>query len=303
MVQPTDNLAAMLTTAAPGTTFVLMQGTKYTADATIILPNNASFTIWGQSGPDRPILAFNGITLPTTAGSIKFENLDITGYQNGIPPTKRQYLFNQGTPNTTSEVIFENCKVRNFANTPFRLKDITTITIDKLTFNNCIVYDINGSYAFIHNTVASKINNISLTNNTFYSIGYSVILNNAAPSQTVQVDNNTFYNVAGDGRYIIDYNTQQVTSSFTFTNNVIGKTASPAGTARDLRAGTGTSVTIGNNTYKTSDAVFFGTPIPNIIAYPKTSIELFTDPASGNFLFQDLAFPGRSTSGDPRWRY
>jgi len=308
MVQATDNLAGMIATATTGTTFVLMQGTKYTTDAAIVIPNNVSFTIWGQTGPNRPILAFNGFTLPTTAGSIKFENVDLTGYQNAdITGTKRNYIFNQSTASTTGEINFENCIIRNLVNTPLRLQSSNAITVDRVVVNKCIVYDIGvsggaGTYAFIHTNVATgKFNNIVVTNNTFYNIGYGLLLHNLAPSVTVQIDNNSFYNVTGDARYMIDYNAQLVTSSFSFSNNIVGKTLSAAGTARGVRSGTAPS--LGTNTYKTSDAVFAGNPFSGIIDYTKASTELFTDPSNGNLLFKDANFPGRSTSGDPRWRY
>jgi hypothetical protein len=117
----------------------------------------------------------------------------------------------------------------------------------------------------------------------------------------VQIDNNTFYNVTGDGRYMIDFNAQPVTN-FTFLNNIIGKTLSPAGTGRGIRS-TVSSPSLGSNTYKTSDATFSANPFSGAIDYPKTSVDLFTDPNNGNMLVKDLNFPGRSTSGDPRWRY
>jgi len=308
MVGPTDDLGAMLQTAvAPGTIFVLQQGSKYTNDASVKLPDNASITIWGQTGPNKPIIAFNQLLMPVNGGgTIRLENLDITGYQNGDPAlTRRSYFVNQNAQSTTAEIIFENCTIRNMANSPMRLQTSTAIVFDKVTFNKCIVYDIgwngsNGTYPFISNTITAKINNIYITNSTFYKVGYGLIAHNAAPSNTVQVDNNTFYNVTGDGRLMIDYKTF-VINSFSFINNVVGKTASPAGTAKGVVSVT--PPTVGNNTYKTSDAVFSGNPFTNIIDYGKTSTDLFVDPAAGNFIFKDVNFPGRSTSGDPRWRY
>jgi hypothetical protein len=303
MVQSTDDLATMLTTAAPGTTFVLQQGTKYTTDNTITLPNNASFTIWGQSGPNRPILAFNVITLPTNAGIIKFENLDITGYQNADPAlTKRNYIFNQSAATTTAEINFENCIIRNMGFTPLRVQGANPITIERTVVNKCIVFDngYGGNYAFINNTVAtSKFNNIFITNSTFYNIGFALIYHNLAPTTTLQVDNNTFYNTTALTRYFIDYNTQ-VIGTFTFANNILGKTIS-ATDSRGIRAGTAPSV--GLNTYKTTDCIFSVNPIANVADYGKASTDLFVDPAAANFLIKDVNFLGRSTSGDPRWQY
>ncbi|AEW01547.1 hypothetical protein A4D02_05990 [Niastella koreensis] len=305
MVQPTDDLATILTTAAPGTTFVLQQGTKYTTDNPIVLPNNASFTIWGQTGPNRPILAFNVMTLPSTAGVIKFENLDITGYQNADPAlTKRNYIFNQSAGSTTAEINFENCIIRNMGFTPLRVQGANPINIDRIVVNKCIVYDISnssgGNYAFINNTVAtSKFNNIFITNSTFYNIGFALIYHNLAPSTTVQVDNNTFYNTTAVTRYFIDYNAQ-IIGTFTFANNIIGKTISTTD-SRGIRAGTAPSV--GLNTYKTTDCIFSTNPIANVADYGKASTDLFTNPAAGNFVYKDVTFFGRSSCGDPRWQY
>lgn len=306
-VKSTDDLAAMLATSVPaGTIFVLLQGSLYKTDATITLPENSSFTIWGEDGPAKPVLAFNGITLPLNAGTIKFENVDITGYQdNNSSGTKRNYIFNQSTASNTEAIVFENCIVRNFVNTPFRLQGSNTITVNKLTFNKCISYDIgdnnsNGTYAFIHTNVATgKVNNIEITNSTIYKIGYGLILHNLAPSATVNISNCTFNNTIGNGRYFIDYNAQAVTTLFKFENNIFGKTLAQANTGRGVRAG---STMIVNNSYQTSDATVSANPFPGITAYSKASTDLFTDPDNGNFLIKDNGFAGKSSSGDPRWR-
>lgn len=303
-----DDLAAMLADGninKPGTIFVLFQGSVYKADAAIVLPEGASFTIWGEDGPQKPVLAFNGITLPASAGIIKFENIDITGYQdNNAAGSKRNYIFNQSTASNTDQIIFENCIVRNFVNTPLRIQSSNPITIGQLVFNKSIVYDIgdnnsNGTYALVHSNVATgKINNIQFTNSTFYKIGYGIILHNAAPSQSVTIENNTFYNTVGNGRYFIDYNAQ-ATGTFLFNNNIIGKTLSPTNTARGVRAATTPSV---NNSYQTSDAIFTSNLIAGVVSYSGNSGALFTDPDTGNFLIKDGTFAGASSSGDPRWR-
>jgi hypothetical protein len=184
-----------------------------------------------------------------------------------------------------------------------------SIVIGRFVVNRCIVFDIgdngsNGTYAFIHvNTspanIASKINNIEITNSTFSKVGYSLILHNTSSSASVKVENNTFYNVIGNTRYLIDYNAQTI-GTFSFKNNIIGKTLSAANTARGIRYAGGNIDAVNN--YKTSDAVFAGNAIPNIADYGNTSANLFTDPENGNFLIKDSSFTGKSTAGDPRWR-
>jgi hypothetical protein len=309
LVKATDDLAAMIAAqTTSGSMFVLLQGSKYTTDNLINIPDGMSFTIWGEAGANRPILAFNGFNLPLTGGTIKFENLDLTGLQNNDPVAnvKRNYIFNQSTATTTTEIIFENCIIRNLVNTPMRIQGANSITIDKFTVNNCLVYDIgdngaNGAYSFINNNVATgKINNITLTNSTFAKIGYGLILHNLAPSVSVTVNDNTFYNITGNGRLFIDYNALTISAGFTFNNNIYAKTYSPLNTAKGIRSGTAPVVT---NSYKASDVNFSsGNPITGILDYTQTGTDLFTDPANNNFLIKDNTFAGKSTSGDPRWR-
>lgn len=305
VVTPTDDLAALIAAATPGTVFLLEQNTLYATDNAIVLPDGASFTVWGDHGPNKPVLAFNGITLPNNAGTIRFENVDVTGYQNNDPTAaKRNYIFNQSATTNTEAIIFENCIIRNFTNTPFRLQGSNSITINNLTVNRCISYDIgdngsNGTYAFVHTNVATgKFNNIAITNSTLYKIGYSVILHSAAPSLSVTIENCTFDNVVGNGRFFVDYNAQ-TTGNFLINNVIIGKTLSPAGSARGIRAGS--PYTVGNS-FQASDAVFADNAVAGITSYAGTSTALFTDPANGNFLIKDNSFTGRSSSGDPRWR-
>ncbi len=304
-VGPTDDLATLLATAPAGAVFVLAQGSLHKADAEIVLPANASFTIWGHYGPNRAVLAFNGFRLPTTAGTIRFENVDFTGYQNNDPAgTKRNYIFNQSAANTTETIHFENCIIRNLVNTPLRLQGSTGQTINNLNFNKCTAYDIgdngtNGTYAFVHTNVATgKINNIRITNSTLYKIGYSIILHNAAPSTSVTITNSTFDNTVGNTRYFIDYNTQSA-GSITLTNVIIGKSLSPGATANGIRSSTAPTV---GNSFQVSNTGYVANTIPGITTYGGANTDLFTAPATGNFLIKDVNFAGKSSAGDPKWR-
>jgi hypothetical protein len=305
-VGPNDDLATLISNAANGTTFVLLQGTIYKSDVIVNIPNGTSITIFGQTGPNKPIIAFNGFNLPASAGVIKFENLDFTGFLDNDPTkTKRGYIFNQSIASSTQEILFTGCIIRNLANTPMRLQGSAAISIGRFTINNSIVFDIgdngsNGTYAVVHNSVATGvISNIVLTNSTFYRFGYSLVLHGASPSTSVIVENNTLNNGIGNARYLIDFNAQTV-GTFSFKNNILGKTFSPANTARGIRYG-GANLVV-DNSYQTSDATITSNLIPNISAYGQPSTTLFTNPDAGNFLIKDSGFAGKSSAGDPRWR-
>ncbi|WP_164974168.1 DUF5123 domain-containing protein [Filimonas effusa] len=299
------DLATQLAAAANNSILVIPQGATFDYASAIALPKDVSVTIWGEDGINRPVIALNGLNLPLAAGTIKFANVDITGLPSNIPGgTKRNYIFNQSDSTVTEAIIFDNCIVRNFTNTPVRVQGSKNITIKKVAFNNCIVYDCgvnsagNGTYAMVHsNTATGKITNIEFTQSTFYDIGYALILHNAAASTSVKIENCTIYNTTGNARYMIDYNTFSA-GTFTIKNTIIGKTLSATATANGYRAASAPIVT---NSYITSDVVFAAGAIPSVINYTNNSANLFTEPAGGNFVIKDSLFAGASTAGDSRW--
>lgn len=315
-VAPTDNLANMIEAATTSTRFVVLEGSKYDANfdattssfKTVILPAGIDISIIGEASiNNKAIISFNGITLPASAGKIHFENVNLTGYAKGdVTTAKRNYIFNQSTATSTAQISFENCIIQNFVNSPMRIQSTNVITIDKFIVNNCLIDDIGvtsttGTYAFIHSNVANgKINNITITNNTFSNIGYGLILHGTSPSLSVTVENNTFYNVIGDTRYLVDFNTQVIPNGISFKNNILGKTLSAANTARGIRASGGVITTSDN--YQTSDATITSNVISGITTYTGSSAALFTAPNSKNFKILDNTFAGKSNSGDPRWR-
>jgi hypothetical protein len=304
VVAPGTDLKALLEASVPGAVFILQQNGVYDISAEAVLPNNAAFTIWGDIGPNRPVLVANTIKLPATAGVIRFENLDITGYPANDPlQTKRAYVFNQSTATETAEISFENCTIRNLANTPLRLQGATVINITKVAVNNCIAYDISAgqTYAFINtNATAAKISNIIITNSTFYNIRVGLVLHNQLPGVSLNVSNCTMNDISDDTRALIDYNAQSA-GTFTFLNNIIGKVKSAANTARGIRI-SGASVTVSSDNYITNDYTLSTNPIGGVSAYSGASTALFESPSTGNFRFKDAGFTGRATAGDPRWR-
>jgi hypothetical protein len=303
---------ATIDTLTKSPVIVFPAGGVYSNNSALVLKNGLSITFYGEPLSPMPILAWNGVTLPATAGTIRFENLDITGlqYDNGVETTtKRSYIFNQSVASQTEAVIFENCKIRNFANTPFRIQSSNPIAVGRLVFNKCIAFDCgvnasgNGSYSFIHNSVATgKINTIEITNSTLYNIGYSLILHNLSGSESVKIEKCTFNDFVGDGRYTIDYN-NQVVGTFSLANCILGKTKSPANTASGIRIA-GAAVTA-INSYKTSDFIATAQAtkvIGGLIEYTKASTDLFIAPTDGDFNFKDQNFEGKDLAGDPRWK-
>jgi hypothetical protein len=180
------------------------------------------------------------------------------------------------------------------------------VILGSFVVNNCIVDSVK-DYGVINADVASsKVDNISITNSTFSRCDKIVVSSKpTAGSLSVLIDNCTFNEAPlGNGsNYIVDYGSFNVTNGITINNSIfgIGKTSSGARNVRDVRAGAGTTINASNN-YRTSDHVSLGNDLPSIVTYSRPSVEIWQDPYNKNFKIIDNTFPGRNTTGDPRWR-
>lgn len=323
-VSPGDNLANIISSANNGALIYIKPG-NYNVGSSALAINN-SITLKGLFADTLPVLYMddaasataNMLNIATTSkiSKIIFENIDFMGYtmNDTVAGHKIGYLFNQDTSCDVDTIIFNNCKIHNLGNTPFRLKESPTKTIGLLSFNNCIIYDIgySSTYALVNNNVASIINNIEFKNSTVYNFTGSIILHNSNNSKSITIENCTFNEISTSGtgttiRYIIDYGT-----NYTVDNGIIIKNCIFGKTPRDYTGGIRTKdelniVTV-NNSYYTADyndAVNAVTTysIKGIVTkYSGNSTDLWVNPTKGIFNFKDLSFPGKSSCGDPRWR-
>jgi hypothetical protein len=148
----------------------------------------------------------------------------------------------------------------------------------------------------------SKMDNISLTNSTFYKI--EGVIASSSNANSVLIDNCTFNETPlGSSKFFFDFGSLNVTNGVTISNNIfgIGKISGSTVTVKGIRAGTSTVIGAANN-FRTSDYVSAGNDFPNIITSNRTSVQLWQAPVSGDFKIMDATFPGRNTAGDPRWR-
>jgi hypothetical protein len=132
------------------------------------------------------------------------------------------------------------------------------------------------------------------------------VISSVQVSNSVLISECTFNEtpLGNSKNFYFDYNANVITNGITITNNIfgIGKVTAGAITVKDMRVGSGTVVTVGNN-YKTADHLSVATnDFPAITASIRTSVQLWQDPYNGNFKIADQTFAGRASSGDPRWR-
>ena len=302
ILQAGDDLQAVIAAQTKDITIVFPKNSSFELLTNANIPGNINLTFWGQ-GAVKPQMVVNAnLVLPTTGKTVTFENLDVMAGTKS-DNTFYEYVFNQSAATTMDAIVFKNCIIRDFKNSPLRMQSATP-NIGTLTIDNCIVSNIgdngaNGTYAFIH-VQSGKIDNIRVTNSTISKIGYGFILHNNGNSSSLTIQGCTFYNIIGNGRYFIDYNTFSISNTFDIRNNIFAKTLSSAETARGARnAGVSPNVL---NSYRTSDYVLSNNVISGVTDYTKSSDDLFVNPAEGNFTIKDQSFAGKADAGDPRWR-
>lgn len=319
----TDLLAA-ITSATAGQIIVLEPGALYLmGSSTYRLSQNVK--VRGLLPTNLPVLAMTSGTATATSsmlgfvdgssiGSVTFENIDFTGYcENNTANVKIGYLFNNNVLTTVGSLSFNNCKLRNFGNTPMRLQGSKNQVIDVLTFSNCTIYDIgfSSTYAIVNSNSADLINTINFTNCTAYNFKGSLVLRTGQTLKSVNITNCTINQGMQDpssARYLIDLNTAVFSGSgVTIKNCIFGSTGAALG-ANGIRYASGTPVSI-TGSYYTSDYVDDPVPVgatstsikSSMTLYSGASTALWNAPLTGDFTLKDTKFAGKTVAGDLRW--
>lgn len=323
-----DDLQTALNNATEGQIIVLAGNSIFNVGSTTYRFSK-SVKLRGASPSQRPVVCLTagtgtppsttsstlGFLDGSTIQSVKFENIDFTGYvDNSTSSTKIGYLFNNNTMTTVSKLSFTNCNMHNFGNTPMRLQGGKNQVIDSLSMNGCVINDIgfSSTYAVVNTNSADFINAIEITNSTIYNFKGSLILRTGQTLKSVKVTNCTIdqgMQDPGSSRYLMDFNTASFTSEgVTIQNCIFGLTGNVKG-ANGIRYVAGTTYSnIGS--YYTSDYV--DDPIPagttsssiksSMTAYSGASTSLWKNSLNGDFGFSNSSFAGAKTAGDPRWR-
>lgn len=229
-----------------------------------------------------------------TIDSIEFN--DVFMYSDNYAS---RYIFNNTNSATIGKLKFVNSRMEIYRGM-VRLQS-GTLNMGSFIVDNCIIDSI-ANYHVLNISASSKVDNISITNSTIYKA--EAVITSAQSSVSVLVDNCTFNEAPlGNNKYYFDYNANNVTNGISITNCIfgVGKNSAGAFSIRGLRAGAATIINAGNN-YRTSDQVSGGNDIPNISTYTRPSIQLWQDPYNGIFKIADNGYPGRTNTGDPRWR-
>jgi len=292
-----------------GSTVLLQQGMTYNITANYTFTQTVTIMSGlGFSTPAVIALGSQNFDASGNIDSIRFANVIFATDANGAA----SYIFNISQATTINTLTFENCTTQgNFGNSLLRLKS-SGQTINNLVIDNCVIdsIGIGQKYALIYPDASGAIiNNISITNSTFYYIDYFIREDDLPKpnSATVTVSNCTFNNFLANSGYIFEANSG-VPAALNFNNCIFGGTNMP--TAADgIKAA---SNPVFSNCYMTSDCTFSSNSLTSFVGSGLTqlsvsSTSLFTNPSATppNLTLQSSSSVTSSstgvTAGDPRW--
>jgi hypothetical protein len=295
-----EALSEALQNYTSGSVIILERGMTYNISSTTKF--GGSVTILSGLGFD-PVAKINfgsnfDLVAGSTIDSIMFRDVEMRGADFG-----GTYVMNIDAGGTVGKVVFEGCNVTNFRGV-VRIKASSPVTISNFTFSNCIIDSINGYGVLNVDNTAAKVENVVMKNSTIYKVQNVLVSKNS--SNSVLIENCTFFQAPLSGNFFVNYNGNNVTEPIKIYNSIIGPGWAKVGTTttdvKGYKAGGSTSLDI-SNTYSTADYKLStstdASPLPNLSAYSRPSAEIFQDPENGDFKLIDRSFP---EAGDPRWR-
>lgn len=288
---------------ASGSTIILKRGETYNISSTLSL--DKSLVLVGGTDllvPGQPVIFMSAnfnIVSGSAIDSLVFIDLTLRGSDYAS-----KYVFNINTTCNVGKIRFESCLIEIF-------RGVTRTQSNPALVNNfevekCIIDSIAGYGVLTVDVTSSKVENISIKNSTIYKA--EKIITSRNNSNSLIIENCTINEAPRGGNYFIDFSisgSNDVTQAISFKNNILGIGKSNSGNidVRGYRIGTNSIIDVAN-TYTTSD--FLSTnatgQLPNVVSYSRLSTEIWEDPSIGDFKIIDNLFPGRNTSGDPRWR-
>lgn len=295
-VNPGDDISALVSDAIsqgkPNVTLMFKGGVAYDI-GTLTLPaglSNISFT--GESAVDGSLPALNiGEVKLTDAifGKVLFEKVNLVGGTG-------DYLVNLGTDGVEiEEYAFAGCIIENYrATVRVQNKDVK---LNKVTFNDNIIKN-SGGYGVVNvGGTNAAVDSISFNNSTITELT-TQLMDVRTKVKSMFIGNCTFYNETRALSQLIRLDKNNLPSSFEAPNNIIAGSNSGAELKSfSLSYDAGTFA----GSYRTNE-MGIKQEFPNITVFQGSAVDLFVDPANGDFTVKpDSGFGGRGTAGDPRW--
>ncbi|MNK33670.1 hypothetical protein D3C87_521630 [compost metagenome] len=294
-------LADTILKVPSGATIILRRGMEYSMPSINLSKPVTIISGENQLVPAQAVIFFNTGSNFNFAANASIDYITFNDVVIRTNDAGNKYVFNPNSAGNIGAINFESCRIENMRGIArFR----GALTINSITFNNCLIDSIGGYGILTVDDVNSRVKNITLSKSTVSRA--DVMFSSKSAADNININNCTFFRSLLQGRYIVNYSGVVITV-LDFSNNIIGpgkaNTATPP--VSSINGFVRSSGTVnGSNNFTTSDFTWTiaATQFPGTTPYTKTAADVFTSPATGNFQIKDLGFTGKDSAGDPRWR-
>lgn len=285
-----------LNTVPDGSVIALKRGMTYTMGG-FTLDRGVTLVSEPGFGPQARIEMSSSFNVEGTMDLVKFEDVHFTGDIGG------SYVFNISREAAINKVEFEACRISELRGV-MRLQSAGPKTVNEYVINNSIVQNIGNYNALTIDHNDASVRDIRWTNSTFINLQYLLRHGGSvnASLNSMLIENTTLYHSPSDNRHIIDASRGEI-GSLTVRNTLIGYTSG----GRSFNRVMPNSITV-SNSFATSDITWGSNTqqrmIEGVIAYGRTSEQVFANPDKSNYANSDLTIIDEAlfTVGDPRWR-
>jgi hypothetical protein len=306
-VQPEDDLSAVIAAAASGDVLVLYPG-EYNVYKGVINIDKA-ISIRGLYPYDKPVVHVQ-FALQPGSGNVTVANLNMDGTYpttEGTPETPLDYAFVHSASGTFGTLTVTGCEIHDYSKSLAAGSSSVVAEIPGISFDNCIVTNIQTVSADFIDFRAAYVASVMLTNSTFNNcapgrdfirLDAAAGLSGTGKTSAVLIDHCTLYGVS---------NTQDRIVYVRFANNTldIRNTLIAATDGYYTNQSTSSQPDCSNNNY--FNAVGFYTEAYVTAAKIDQSGNYttldpgFANAAAGDFTISNLSLMDRAV-GDPRWR-
>lgn len=306
----TENLNVLLAAETGDITLVLPAGSQFNAEWLDPVSGNTSYTLplsdnitkltfWGVEGDVKAKIHSTAIKLGAGITELRFKNVEYFG-----KASTADYLLNENTTRAITHISIEDSEVHTVRGVIRMQNELNFTTLEKVLIKNTLIYNI-GNFGITHTGATNtKLMDLEISESTFFNITDPMCnLRNIATS--VVIDQCTFFNAFGNGRYFLQFNTSFLPERLVVSNCIFGQmNATVLDGSLTMRASNPKITTaFVTDSYKSSDCfVHTGYPLTGVLDYMGVSGDLFVDPVNRNFRIKDPNFEGKTTAGDPRWR-
>ncbi len=269
-----------------GSVILLRRGETYTFNSSFLF--NKSVIIRSKPGFEKKayIKLIGYSPFDFVAGSqidsIIFNDVKITAdYQSS-------YIMNISNLTEVGKIKLKSCNLSEFRGV-VRIKSSNPINIKNFVIEDCVVDSVRGYGVLNVDNSSAHVENIKFKNSTITNANR--VITSKTSSQSVLIENCTFYNTPTSGRYMMEYGSNNVDDPVKVLNCLFAK----ATDVRGVSVGSNTDFDV-TNCYMAQD--YNGMPFPDVETYEGSSTQLFKDPVNENFTLIDSKL---TNVGDPRW--